>query len=191
MKLEIWQGDFFDCTRWVESRCTHTSHEPLPPPPYTQEPHPIVYQSHSLLHLFPPSEALGLFDAVWDEASFVVINIADRQKWALAHALLNTHTDTQMNTDEHLCTYADVHTHRHLKICESFSVLLFPPSLSRFADILLSLMKPRAAILMGGIRYDQKRWLQAPFSIDTPLVQKHFGRYAYCAPLVYTAHTAF
>ena len=41
-------------------------------------------------------------------------------------------------------------------------------------------MKPRAAILMGGMRYDQKKWLQAPFSLDTPIVQKHFGGYVYC-----------
>ena len=62
---------------------------------------------------------------------------------------------------------------------------------ARFADILLSLMKPRAAILMGGIRYDQKRWLQAPFSIDTPLLQTHFGGYIYYTTLVYTTHTNY
>ena len=33
---------------------------------------------------------------------------------------------------------------------------------------------------MGGMRYDQKKWLQAPFSLDMPIVQKHFGGYAYC-----------
>ena len=44
LKLEIWQGDFFDCSRWVEgtmASCTHThictSHEPHPAPPHTRD----------------------------------------------------------------------------------------------------------------------------------------------------------
>ena len=113
----------------------------------------------------------------------------------------HTHTHTHIHTRIH--THANTHTHTHIDTQHTHTSTFrchhtwttskcVSPYLPRFADILLSLMKPRAAILMGGIRYDQKQWLQSPFSIDSPLLQKHFGGYnIYYTALVYTTHTVY